>query len=104
MRFQLAKAQLRLRLCRGISYVDEDNINESCLNNSRLYLNKKDTNLFSKNISTSLDVTWNASTDTMAINNSNHIMKKRHKIDQVLSDLQSFNLSNLNFCYFNITQ
>ena len=91
-------------LCRGISYVDEDNINESCLNNSRLHLNKKDTNLFSKNISTSLDVTWNASTDTMAINNSNHIMKKRHKIDQVLSDLQSFNLSNLNFCYFNITQ
>ena len=43
-------------LRRGFIYIDNDNINESCLNNSKLYLNKKGTSLFSKNISTSLDV------------------------------------------------
>ena len=43
-------------LGRGFIYVDNDNVNESCLNNSELHLNKKGTNLFSKNIPTSLDV------------------------------------------------
>ena len=43
-------------LGRGFIYVGNGNINESCLNNSKLHLNKKCTNLFSKNISTSLDV------------------------------------------------
>ena len=43
-------------LGRGFIYIDNDNINESCLNNSKLHLNKKGTSLFSKNISTSLDV------------------------------------------------
>ena len=41
---------------RGFFYVDNDNINESCLNNSKLHLNKKGADLFSKKISTSLDV------------------------------------------------
>ena len=43
-------------LGRGFIYIDNDNINESCLNNSKLHLNKKGTSLFSKKISTSLDV------------------------------------------------
>ena len=46
----------RYCLGRGFIYVDNNNINESCLDNSKLHLNKKDTNLFCKNISTSLDV------------------------------------------------
>ena len=83
-------------------YVDNDNINESCLNNSKLHLNEKGTNLFSKNVSTSLDVIWNASTDAKKIDNTNHNMKKYHNIDQVLSDLRSTDPSNLNFCYLNI--
>ena len=37
-------------------YIDNGNINEFSLNNSKLHLNKKGTSLFSKNISTSLDV------------------------------------------------
>ena len=37
-------------------YVDNDNINESCLNNSELHLIKKGANLFSKNVSTTQDV------------------------------------------------
>ena len=40
----------------GFIYIENDNINESCLNNSQLHLNKKGTSLFSKNISTSLDL------------------------------------------------
>ena len=43
-------------LGRGFVYVDNVNTDKSCLNNSKLHLNKKGTNLFSKNISTSLDV------------------------------------------------
>ena len=43
-------------LGRGFIYVGNDNINESCLNNSKLHLNKKDTIFFSKNNLTSLDV------------------------------------------------
>ena len=43
-------------LGRGFIYIDNDNVNESCLNNSKLHLNKKGTNLFSKNILTSLDI------------------------------------------------
>ena len=42
-------------LGRGFIYVDNDNINESCLNNTKLHLNKRGTNLFSKNILTSLN-------------------------------------------------
>ena len=83
-------------------YVDNDNINESCLNNSELHLIKKDANLFSKNVSTTQDVIWNASTDTKDIDNANHNLKKRHDIDQLLSDWQNTNPSNLNFCYLNI--
>ena len=51
-------------LGRGFIYIDNDNINESCLNNSKLYLNKKDTSLFSKNISKDID-------------NTNHNLKKK---------------------------
>ena len=43
-------------LGREFIYIVNDNINESCLNYSKLHLNKKGTSLFSKNISTSLDV------------------------------------------------
>ena len=40
-------------LGRGFIYIDTDNVNESCLNSSKLHLG---TNLFSKNILTSLDI------------------------------------------------
>ena len=41
---------------KGFIYIDNDTVNESCLNNSKLHLNKKGTNLFSKNVLTSLDI------------------------------------------------
>ena len=40
----------------GFIYADNDNINESCLINSKLHLNKEGTNLLSKSILTSVDV------------------------------------------------
>ena len=43
-------------LGRGFIYADNDNINESCLINSKLHLNKEGTNLLSKSILTSVDV------------------------------------------------
>ena len=42
-------------LGRGFIYADNDNINESCLKNTKICLNKKDNNWFFKNTSTSLD-------------------------------------------------
>ena len=43
-------------LGRGYICIDNDKVNESCLNNSKLHLNMKGTNLFSKNILTSIDI------------------------------------------------
>ena len=43
-------------LSRGFIYVDNGSSNEFFLNNCKLRINKKGTNLFSKNISTSLDL------------------------------------------------
>ena len=40
---------------KGFIFVDNDNINESCLNNSKFHLNKKGTQRLSKNILSSLD-------------------------------------------------
>ena len=37
-------------LGKGFIFVDNDNINEYCLNNSKLYLNKKGTKRIAKNI------------------------------------------------------
>ena len=58
--------------------------------------------MFSKNISTSLEVIWNGSADTKDTDNTHHNLKKSHDIDQVLSDLRNTNPSNLNFCFLNI--
>ena len=63
---------------------------------------KKGTNLFSKTISSSLNVIWNASTDTKDNDNTSHNLNKSHDIDQALRDLSSTNPSNLNICYLNI--
>ena len=55
---EICELNLKLKkycLGRGFVYVNNDNINEYCLN--KLDLDKKGTNLFSKNISTPLDVT-----------------------------------------------
>ena len=63
---------------------------------------KKGTNLFSKTISSSLNVIWNASTGTKDNDNTSHNLNKSHDIDQALRDLPSTNPSNLNICYLDI--
>ena len=61
-------------LGRGFIYIDNNNVNESCLNKSKLHLNKKGTNFLSKNILTS-------STDAKNNDNTNHNLKKWNAID-----------------------
>ena len=46
----------RYYLGKGFIYIDNANVNESCLNDSKLNINKKGTNLLFKNILTSLDI------------------------------------------------
>ena len=56
---EISELNIKLKkycLGRRFIYVENVNISESCLNNSKLHLNKKSTNLFSKNISTSQNV------------------------------------------------
>ena len=65
-------------------------------------MKKKGTDLFSKTISPSLNVIWNASTGTKDIDNTIHNLKKCHDIDQALPDLPSTNPSYWNICYLNI--
>ena len=54
-------------LGKGFIFVHDDNINESCLNNSKLHLNKKETQRLAKNILFSLDniyvTTYNIGSD-----------------------------------------
>ena len=55
---QISEMNVKLKnfcLGKGFIYIDNDSINESCLNDSKLHLNKKSTNLFSRNVLTSLN-------------------------------------------------
>ena len=45
----------RYRIGKGLIFVDDSSIDESCLNNSKLYLSKKGTQLLSQNILRSLE-------------------------------------------------
>ena len=55
---EIKESNIKLKnycLGKGFIFVDNDNINESCLNNSKLHLNKKGTQRLAKNILSSLD-------------------------------------------------
>ena len=57
-RNEIKETNIKLKnycLDKGFIFVDSDNINESCLNNSKLHLNKKGTQRLAKNILSSLD-------------------------------------------------
>ena len=56
---EISELNVKLKTyCLGRGFINDDNknINESCLNNSKLDLNKKGTNLFTKNVLTFLNV------------------------------------------------
>ena len=54
---EIKETNIKLKNCLGKGFisVDNDNINESCLNNSKLHLDKKGTQRIAKNILSSLD-------------------------------------------------
>ena len=89
------------RYCEGNNFLFVDNVNveESCLNNSKLHLNHKGTNILSKyqkfNLPYSSSATNNREIDITKLSLSKDI-------DQILFDLKSNNPSKLNFIYLNI--
>ena len=90
------------RYCDGNNFlfIDNDNINESCLNNSKLHLNQKGTNVLCENIKKSLYNYWSSQTHRRKIDITN--LNLTEDIDQILFDLRCKNPSNLNFAYLNI--
>ena len=77
-------------------------INESCLNKTKLHLNKKGTSMLADNIKLSLkDVCLSQShtnkSDTTKTHFSDH-----SSIDCVLRELKNMNPFNMNFSYLNI--
>ena len=89
------------RCCEGNNFLFVDNVNieESCLNNSKLHLNHKGTNILCQNIKNSI-YHYSSSTNNRKIDITDLSLRK--DIDQILFDLKSNNPSNLNLAYLNI--
>ena len=98
------KRDLNLKLkryCEGNSllFVDNVNVEGICLNNSKLHLNHKETNILCQNIKTSI-YHYRSSTKNREIDITNLSLSKY--INQILFDLKSNNPSNLSFTYLDI--
>ena len=83
-------------------FVDKSNINESCLNNSKLYLNKKNSNMLSSNIKKLLCQVWCSQTRTHNIDIINQTLIKNNDIDKLLLNFRRNTSSNLAFVSLNI--
>ena len=81
-------------------FIDNDDIDKSCLNKSKLHLNQKGIITLCQNIRKSLYDYWSSLTHSQKIDITNPSVSK--DIDQVLFDLRCKNPSNLNFAYLNI--
>ena len=87
----------------GFIFVDNSTINESCLNKSKLYLNKKGTSILANNIKSSLkDVCWLLQSYTNKSDTTKTHFSDHSSIDCVLRELKNKNLSNIIFSYLNI--
>ena len=98
------KRDLNLKLkryCEGNSllFVDNVNVEGICLNNSKLHLNHKETNILCQNIKTAI-YHYRSSTKNREIDITNLSLSKY--INQILFDLKSNNPSNLSFTYLDI--
>ena len=76
------------------------NVEESCLNDSKLHLNHKRKNTLCQNINNPIHHYWSFLTNSREIDIANLNLSK--DIDQILFDLKSNNPSNFNFAYLNI--
>ena len=89
-------------LGKGFIFVDNDNINESCLNNSKLHLNKKGTQWSAKNILSFLDNIWYTTTCNIGSDITNRQLPASTSISKELKELRIENPLNLIFSYLNI--
>ena len=86
---------------KGFIFVDNDNIYESCLNNSKLHLNKKGTQQIAKNILSSLDI-WYATTRSIRPDVKNRLLSASTSISEERKELSIENPLNLIFPHLNI--
>ena len=91
------------RYCEGnqFLFIDNDNIDKSCLHNSKLHLNQKGTNILCQNIKKSLYDYRSSLTHSQKIDIARPSLSK--DLDQILFDFRCKNPSNLNFAYLNIS-
>ena len=89
---------------KGFIFVDNDNINESSLNNSKLHLNTKGTQRLTKNILSSLDNILYAKTHNIGCDITNRQLSASTStsIAKELEELRIENPLNLIFSYLNI--
>ena len=85
-------------------FVDNANIKENCLNNSKLHLNRKGTTLFTKNIykSFSSRFEWNPIQHPAITNCTNQPSLNQNIPLEKLKELRLDNPKNLTFFYLNI--
>ena len=81
-------------------FVDHVNVEESCLNDSKLHLSHERKNTLCQNIKNSIHHYRSSLTNNREIDTTNLNLSK--DIDQGLFDLKSNNPSNFNFAYLNI--
>ena len=87
---------------KGFVFIENANLNESVLNNSKLHLNKKGTNILTQNIKRSFNQFGSSVRHTHEVDITNSNLFENNETDQVLKVLRNDNPSNLNFCYLNI--
>ena len=88
--------------CKGLVFIENTNINESDLNNSKLYLHKKGATILTQNIKGSFDQFCSSDRHTQEVDITNSNLFESNETDQVLKVLMNDTPSILNFCYLNI--
>ena len=69
--YEIKETNIKLKKCclgKGFFFVDNDKVNEFCLNNSKLNPNKKRIQRLAKSIFSSLDNIWYATTHSIGFN------------------------------------
>ena len=93
------------KYCEGkvFFFVDNSNINESCLSNSKFHLNRKGSKRLSSKVKKSLCQVWCSQTYTRNIDVTNNTLIKNNEIAKVLFNFRRNNSSDVIFDYLNIT-
>ena len=89
--------------CKGKIFINNSNIGSTCLNRSKLHLNKSGTSLLIKNFSKTVNSAWliNGNDNNEVLNLTNSSIVSFCSMSQ-LSNLRSKNTGNIIFSYLNI--